>query len=1327
VSLTISFLAAGALEWTVTRPTPSLVGAEHSTTTSPARSRPADGHSRTAVPAPGDPVPSAAPAVGRGGRASAHLTAAAPDAKSPAVGRAPRLPPGAIPIGPVPADRPIDIRFLLAPRDPAGLARLAGAVSDPSSPQYRHYLAKGEFARRFAPAPGGVAAVRSAMSHWGLSPGPDYDGGLIVGAEGPARQVARVLDTSLLEYRLPGGRVAFANSTAPRVPSSLAAVITGVDGLSNLYLARSAAVAPAAPTAHAAVGAQSTQRPDIGNPTGCSAANATASGTNSYTAPTLASTYGLSTAYANNDYGSGETVALLELEPYSLSDITTYEECFTLPSGVSYGTLHNVNVDGGPGVGTGGGEAALDIETVAALAPAANLAVYEAPNGDQLDDYAQWASDDQAQVMSTSWGLCEPESDPTASAAENTVFEQAALQGQTIMAASGDDGSEACGSPSTALSVDDPASQPFVTGVGGTDLVSSSAPATETVWNERAISNGAGGGGVSVQWAKPTWQSVTGSAPAGGHCDISPTSATTSASCRQVPDVSAAADPQHGYIVYFNGSWEPIGGTSAAAPLWGALSALANRRCSAPLGFLNPRLYALVAGPNFYDVTSGNNDYTGTNGGKYAAGIGWDNASGWGAPDGVNLLGALCPSSVTNPTVTLSTNTAGSAGVIATTTFITSSGGALVAGSTITLAGPSGTSFPSSAADYTVTGSTVSGVTSSGSGVTIALSASSIGGSAAVTVTVSGVTNPTATGAVTLTAATSADTVVATSSSYPIVAGPPSPSVSTAVASPTTVAADGTSQSVITVTDTDAFSNPVAGDTVTLSQGAGHSAITPASTTTSGTGVATFIVKDATAEVVTYAAKDITQGVTLNEEPVVSFVIRKVSGVTVTPASPSTSFIAGAPSNYAIGFTTSALGALSSGATMTLAGPSGTSFPSSAADYTVTGSTVSGVTSSGPGVTIALSASSIGATSSVTVTVSGVTNPTVAGSVSMGVSTSADTVVATSSSYPIAVGPPSPSVSTLTLAPTSVPADGISSATVTATMRNAFGQPVAGDTVTLHDGTAHAVVAPTTAITSASGTTTFTVTDTTAETVTLAAFDVTAGVTLHPTVSVTFSAVAAPPTHPPAPASGTPQGYWLVANDGGIFSFGAAGFFGSTGSMHLNAPIVAMSATPDGKGYWLVATDGGIFSFGAAGFFGSTGSLHLNKPIVAMSATPDGKGYWLVASDGGIFSFGDAGFFGSTGALTLNKPIAGMAATPDGNGYWLVATDGGIFSFGDAGFFGSTGALPLNKPIAGMAATPDGKGYRLVATDGGIFSFGDAGFFGSTGAMHLNAPIVGMG
>jgi N-acetylmuramoyl-L-alanine amidase len=176
----------------------------------------------------------------------------------------------------------------------------------------------------------------------------------------------------------------------------------------------------------------------------------------------------------------------------------------------------------------------------------------------------------------------------------------------------------------------------------------------------------------------------------------------------------------------------------------------------------------------------------------------------------------------------------------------------------------------------------------------------------------------------------------------------------------------------------------------------------------------------------------------------------------------------------------------------------------------------------------------------------------------------------------------------------------------------------------------------------------------------------------------------------------------------------------------VNQPIVGMAPTPDGQGYWIVAADGGIFTFGDATFYGSTGALHLNQPIVGMAATPDGHGYWLVAADGGIFTFGDAKFLGSTGTLQLNQPIVGMAATPDGQGYWLVAADGGIFTFGNATFFGSDGGVTLAAPVVGLAATPDGKGYWLVAADGGIFTFGNATFYGSEGGAQLAAPVVGL-
>jgi len=212
---------------------------------------------------------------------------------------------------------------------------------------------------------------------------------------------------------------------------------------------------------------------------------------------------------------------------------------------------------------------------------------------------------------------------------------------------------------------------------------------------------------------------------------------------------------------------------------------------------------------------------------------------------------------------------------------------------------------------------------------------------------------------------------------------------------------------------------------------------------------------------------------------------------------------------------------------------------------------------------------------------------------------------------------------------------------------------------------------------------------------------------------------------PPAPSPPTP-GYWEVAADGGVFSFGSAPFFGSAGALHLARPVVGMASTPDHRGYWLVASDGGIFAYGDAGFYGSTGGLRLNAPMVGMASTPDGHGYWLVASDGGVFAFGDARFAGSTGGQHLNAAVVGIAAGPDNDGYWLVASDGGVFAFGSAPFDGSAADLTLTRPIVGMAASSGARGYWLVASDGGVFSFGGAGFHGSMGGQPLVRPIVGM-
>jgi hypothetical protein len=239
-------------------------------------------------------------------------------------------------------------------------------------------------------------------------------------------------------------------------------------------------------------------------------------------------------------------------------------------------------------------------------------------------------------------------------------------------------------------------------------------------------------------------------------------------------------------------------------------------------------------------------------------------------------------------------------------------------------------------------------------------------------------------------------------------------------------------------------------------------------------------------------------------------------------------------------------------------------------------------------------------------------------------------------------------------------------------------------------------------------------------------------------------------------------GYWFVATDGGIFAYGEAPFYGSTGNLKLNRPVYAMAATPGGGGYWMVADDGGIFAFGDARFFGSTGGQKIPHPIIGMATTPTGEGYWLAGSGGEIYTFGNAPDLGPL--PPLSAPIVAISATPTGNGFWLVGSDGRVYTKGDAVNYGSVGGTrdpvvgiagtptgagywvatrggrlyafgdapgkgstpPPRLPIVGIASSPSGQGYWMCASDGGIFAFGDAPFLGSTGNLKLNKPVVGM-
>ncbi len=574
------------------------------------------------------------------------------------IGHAVVVPARARDLGPNSSSTPIHLEFALAPRDPVALQNFLGSLYDPASPRYHDFLSPGEFGPVFGASPATVAAVTSQLEDIGLHPGQVNTNDLMIPVSTTVGDAERALGVSIHDYRLTDGRIAYANQTAPQVPSSIAPAITAIVGLSDVAIAKTQILGAPLPasTSTTSVATASAYLSSATSATSPACVGAQSSG--GYTAEQLASAYGFdSGAYTNGLFGQGETIALYELEPFSSTDVNTFESCYGIHT-----TVRKVPVDGGAGTGTGSGESTLDIDTAIELAPDATVDVYEAPNNGgsgPLDEYAQIANDDTAEVVSTSWGLCEADLGASGAQAEEAIFMQMATQGQSVFAAAGDSGSEDCyqgpGS-STALAVDDPGSDPYVTSVGGTTL--SLTPAgfrsSETVWNDQATQSGSGGGGISTLWSMPKWQTAKGIIQ--GLSSNSDCGAPAGSYCREVPDVSAVADPYDGFGIYFAQQWTSVGGTSGATPLWAAAVALADQACAATVpanasGLVNSALYSHAN--DLFDVTSGNNDYTGTNNGAYPARAGYDMASGLGTPTAaIFKAGVLCKSrgsTVTSP------------------------------------------------------------------------------------------------------------------------------------------------------------------------------------------------------------------------------------------------------------------------------------------------------------------------------------------------------------------------------------------------------------------------------------------------------------------------------------------------------------------------------------------------------------------------------------------------------------------------------------------------------------------------------------------------------
>ncbi|MGW4691067.1 protease pro-enzyme activation domain-containing protein [Kitasatospora cineracea] len=533
---------------------------------------------------------------------NASARVALPQTVTPAVARSQKQ-------GDVPADRRISVAVSLKLRNTAELDRFLAAVATPGTAEYGHYLTPAQFTERFGPTTADVEQVRAFLTAQGLKVDSVSTNRQVVNATGTSAQVAAAFGTHESTYTDPqqSGRAFFANDAAASVPAALAGVVEGVSGLNDHTVRTTRIAKPNAATPHA-------------TPSGFGPA-------------TYDGAYRLNQLGAD---GTGSTVALWEFDGYKSSNLTTYDSQFGLSGpAVSTVSVDGANYDSAPGQGQG--EVELDSEIVRGVAPKATQLVYEAPNSDQgeIDMAAKIVADNRVSVISISWGSCEPDTTASSMTAVNNSFKQAAAQGISIFSASGDDGSRDCTrstSGSTVKAVDFPASSPYNTGVGGTNLkVSGTTYSSESAWSTA-------GGGVSTQFAKPTWQTGT----------------NVTGTMRTVPDVSSNADPNSGFAIYTQGSsspgWQVYGGTSAAAPLWSGFAALYNQKALGAakpvLGEANPKIYAVTNsssyGSAFHDVTSGANQ-------DFSTKTGYDQVTGWGTPIADGLANALLGSGGTTP------------------------------------------------------------------------------------------------------------------------------------------------------------------------------------------------------------------------------------------------------------------------------------------------------------------------------------------------------------------------------------------------------------------------------------------------------------------------------------------------------------------------------------------------------------------------------------------------------------------------------------------------------------------------------------------------------
>ena len=503
-------------------------------------------------------------------------------------------------LGPTPAGAPVSFSLVLRLRQHQ-LHRFLAGLYNPRSSDYHHFIGAQTFGRRFGVSFQQLARLRSALSQAGIRITDQYPQRTAIDVIAPAGVVDRYFGVRLVDFRGPSGRRFHSPLAPPVIPGVLRGIVSAVAGLHGALVPRTDDV-PAGGVA-----------PGLG-----------------------ARAYDITPLYSQGLRGQGETVAVLEGAKFDQSDLDVFSRHFGLPQF----TPQSVPIPrDGPATDTsnvGEEETELDMELIHEVAPQATILDYNAPTvsasgTDSLGDMIDYlVAQGRVKIVSDSMGYCELGFPVADIQRDEQAIEAAVAHGINIFKSTGDSGAYQCerfNSSDHRLSVEWPASSPGVIAVGGTSLAVSSSGGYEgeTAWEDVLEASG-GGGGVSAVFPRPPWQRAPG------------VTSRYSDGKRQIPDVSANADPNTGWALVTGGSLAPTAGTSAAAPFWAGAMALieqyAHRHGVKHLGFVDPMLYRIASSaqlaPPFHDVTVGTNRY-------YPATPGWDFATGLGSPDVYNL------------------------------------------------------------------------------------------------------------------------------------------------------------------------------------------------------------------------------------------------------------------------------------------------------------------------------------------------------------------------------------------------------------------------------------------------------------------------------------------------------------------------------------------------------------------------------------------------------------------------------------------------------------------------------------------------------------------